>query len=162
MILNLVPETDAILKEELARFDFSNPPTDPVQLAKDLAETMIQNKGLGLAANQCSLPYRVFVMNGEQIRCFFNPRIVDVSAEQVVMPEGCLSFPGLSVKIKRPATCRIRYTQPNGETITEEYGGLSARVIQHEIDHLNGITFKDRATKFHLESALRKRKKKTK
>lgn len=159
MILNLVSETDPILKQELPRFDFSNPPTDPIQLAKDLAETMIQNKGLGLAANQCGLTYRVFVMNGEQIRCFYNPRIVDTSEEEVFMPEGCLSFPGLFVKIKRPATCKVRYTQPNGETVTEEYGGLSARIIQHEIDHLNGFTLKDRATRFHLETALRKRKK---
>lgn len=158
MILQLVPETDPILKEEAPRFDFSNPPTDPVQLAKDLAETMIQNKGLGLAANQCGLSYRVFVMNGEQIRCFFNPRIVDVSDEEVVMSEGCLSFPGPFVKIKRPATCRVRYTQPNGETVTEEYGGLSARVIQHEISHLNGRTLKDDSTRFHWEAAIKKRR----
>lgn len=158
MILDLVPEDHPILKEELPRFDFSNPPTDPIQLAKDLAETMIANKGIGLAANQCGLNYRVFVMSGEQIRAFFNPRIVDVSEEEVVISEGCLSFPDMFVKVKRPATVRVRYTQPNGETITEEFGGLSARVVLHETDHLNGLTFKDKANKIHWEQALQKRK----
>lgn len=160
MILDLINPTSAILHEPMSKFDFTNPPTDPIQLAKDLTETMIQNKGLGLSANQVGLPYNVFVMTGEQVRAFFNPRIVDQSEETVLMVEGCLSYPGFFVKIRRPATCKIRYTQPNGETITEEFVGLSARIIQHEYDHLQGKTLYDRASKFHLEQAERKLKSK--
>ena len=116
-ILPLVDKNDLILKTELEYFDFSNPPTDPIQLARDLAETMIENKGLGLAANQVGLPYRAFVINGEQILACFNPKIVDSSADQVYMLEGCLSHPGLSVKIKRPAVIKVRFTVPNNRKV---------------------------------------------
>lgn len=158
MIRDLVPEKDQVLHEETQKFDFANPPVDPIELSKDLAETMIQNKGLGLSANQIGEPYRVFVLTGEQIRACFNPKIVSQSVEQTVQVEGCLSYPGLFVKVKRPAVVKIRYTQPNGNTITEEFAGLTARIVQHEIDHLDGITIVDRAHPIHLEQAMRKRK----
>lgn len=157
-ILSLVDKNDPILKAELGHFDFSNSPTDPSQLARDLAETMIENKGLGLAANQVGLPYRVFVINGEQILACFNPKIVDFSAEQVYMLEGCLSHPGLSVKIKRPAVIKVRFTMPNGETRTEKFEGLTARVFQHELDHLNGIVHINRASLIHKEQAFKQQK----
>jgi len=157
-ILPLVDKNDLILKTELEYFDFSNPPTDPIQLARDLAETMIENKGLGLAANQVGLPYRAFVINGEQILACFNPKIVDSSADQVYMLEGCLSHPGLSVKIKRPAVIKVRFTVPNGETRTEKFEGLTARVFQHELDHLNGIVHINRASVIHKEQAFKQMK----
>lgn len=155
MILDLVPEDDPILRQVLPRFDFDNPPIDPSQLARDLTETMIANKGLGLSANQCGLPYRVFVMNGNPVHACFNPRIVHSSPEQVLMSEGCLSYPGLYVRIKRPAVIRLRYQQPDGDTITKEFHGVTARCVQHELDHLDGIVYLDRATRFHKEQAYK-------
>ncbi len=159
MILDLVPSTDPILHQELPKFEFDGS-VDPNQVAIDLTETMIQNKGLGLAANQVGLPHRVFVMNGDPVRAIFNPRLVDVAEETVVMTEGCLTYPGLFIKIKRPAWVRLRYTQANGETKTEDFTGLSARVVQHELDHLNGIVYTDIASRFHLEQGMRKKKRK--
>ena len=149
---------DPILKQELAPFDFSNPPVDPLDLVTDLAETMLAHNGIGLSANQCGLPYRVFVMLGQELIPCFNPRIVDMSEETIVMEEGCLTYPGLFVKVKRPRRIKVRYAEPNGNIVTQTFDGMTARVFQHELDHLNGVNYQQRANKFHLEQARKKKK----
>lgn len=156
---DLVDSNDPILKQKMERFDFSDPPMDPHEIAHILAQTMIKNDGLGLAANQVGLPYRVFAVVGNPILCCFNPIIVDVSEDQLMMEEGCLSYPNLFVKIKRPQVIRIRYTRPDGVTTTEQYQDLTARVMQHELDHLDGICHLSRANSFHLEQAKKKARK---
>ena len=157
-ILKLVDASNHILKQKMEDFDFTNPPIDPIQLAKDLAETMIENKGPGLAANQVGLPYRVFVLTGSPINACFNPKVVDSTSEMVYLDEGCLSYPGLVVKIKRPKMLRVRFTMPNGETKTEKFDGMTARCFLHELDHLNGIVHLDRAHPYHKEKAKKARK----
>lgn len=156
---DLVPSNDPILRQVMPRFDFTNPPMDPNEIAHILAQTMIKNDGYGLSANQVGLPYRVFVVIGNPILCCFNPRIVDESEDELTMEEGCLSYPGLFVKIKRPQVIRIRYTKPDGETVTKQYQDLTARVMQHELDHLDGICHLNRANKIHLDQAKMKLKK---
>lgn len=160
-ILKLVDKNDPILTTKLERFSFSEPPTDPVQLAVDLTETMLFHKGLGLAANQLGLPYRVFSLNANPVLVMFNPIIVHTSEaeDQVLLEEGCLTLPGYYVKIKRPRTIKMRYTLPNGETETKVFGDMTARIIQHEVDHLDGIMFTKRATLYHREQAERGYKK---
>lgn len=153
----LVNNTDQILYTKTERFDFSNPPIDPSELAHILAQTMIANNGIGLAAPQIGLPYRAFVLTGKPILCCFNPIIVDTSSEQIYLEEGCLSFPNLIVKIKRPKIIRARYTMPNGETVTNKFIGMTARTFQHELDHLNGVVFTQRANSYHLEKARKKK-----
>jgi len=153
----LVNNTDQILYTKTERFDFSNPPIDPSELAHILAQTMIANNGIGLAAPQIGLPYRAFVLTGKPIMCCFNPIIVDTSSEQIYLEEGCLSFPNLIVKIKRPKIIRARYTMPNGETVTNKFIGMTARIFQHELDHLNGVVFTQRANSYHLEKARKKK-----
>lgn len=159
MIYPLVKYNDPILKQELEKFDFANPPTDPIQLAHDLAETMISNNGLGLAANQIGLPYRVFAVTGEKIVVAFNPILVDLSQEKVYLEEGCLSFPDLFVKVKRPRKIKVRYTEPNGNVVTATFDGLTSRIWQHEYSHLEGRTMKDIATSYHWEQGLKKQRK---
>ena len=159
MIRDLVDCNDPILRLPLEKFDFSNPPTDPLELAIDLAETCLHHNGLAIAANQVGLPYRVFVIRGDEIITCFNPTIVDESTETIVLEEGCLSFPGLFVKVKRPKKIKVRYTEPNGETVTQIFDGFTARVFQHELDHLNGIVYISRANRFHLEQARKRVKK---
>ena len=158
-VLKLVPSNDPILKQKISNFDFDNPPVDPIQLANDLIETMIANKGLGLSANQCGLPYRVFVMWSNPSLVCFNPKLVDTSSEQVLMDEGCLSYPGMFIKIKRAQLIKARYTDATGETHTSKFTGMSARVFQHEQDHLDGVNYHKRANLYHLQQAQRKRKK---
>lgn len=155
----LIPCHDIRLKTETQRFDFSNPPIDPVELACDLAEVMLENGGIGLAANQVGLPYSVFVLRTEEILPCFNPKVVDISEEEVYLEEGCLSFPGMTVKVKRPKTIKLRFTEPNGETSTRVFSGVTARAILHEMDHLFGINFLQRANKIHLEQARNRAKK---
>lgn len=156
MILKLVPSTDPVLTTPAQRFDFSSPSVDPVELAKNLAETLIANEGLGLAAPQVGLPLRVFALNGNPIHVCFNPRVIDVSTEEIYLDEGCLTFPGLIMKVKRPKMIKVRFTMANGETVTEKYTGMTARCFLHEMDHLDGILFQTRATLYHREKALKK------
>ena len=159
MIHELAPTTDPILKQEMELFDFENPSVDPVELAHDLAQTMMENDGLGLAANQIGIKARAFAIMGEQIIVCFNPKIVDFSDDLVYLEEGCLSFPNLYVKIKRPRKIKVRYTEPNGNTVTNVYDGITARVFQHELDHLNGIVHTQRSNRYHLEQARKQAKK---
>lgn len=160
MIHELVDIKEDIMKRELEKFDFENPQVDPIQLTKDLAETMIQNNGLGLSANQIGYPYKAFVINAEQIIAVFNPTIVHAEDDQIVLEEGCLSIPGFYVKVKRPNKIRVRYTQPNGQVVTKVFDGMTARIFQHEYDHLMGINMKQRANRYHLEQANKRMKKK--
>jgi peptide deformylase len=156
-VLGLVPSTDPILFNPVAKFDFSNPPIDPVYLANCLILTMNNQNGLGLSANQCGLPYRVFVMRAENAVVCYNPKIVEVSSELVNLDEGCLSYPFLFVKIKRPAFVKTRFTDAFGQTSTETFVGMTARCFLHEMDHLEGINFTQRANKALLERAKRQR-----
>ena len=98
-IHNLVPDSDPILSQELPKFDFDNPATDPIQLAYDLVESMRHHNGLGLSANQIGLPYRAFAMQAVPAIVCFNPKVIDESSEEIMLEEGCLSFPGLGIKI---------------------------------------------------------------
>ena len=156
-MMKLVDKYDPLLTTLLTEdFDFEDPQTDPVQLAIDMVEFMREKKGLGLAANQVGLNFRMFAMEGEPARVCFNPKIVSQSDEQVLLEEGCLSFPGLVVKVKRSRHCRIRFTGPNGEVYTEQFTGMTARVIQHEVEHLDGMLFFDKANRYHRDAAFKK------
>jgi len=159
-VLELVPESSSILREPTQVFDFENPQIDPLKLYLDLSRTMRENGGIGLSANQVGLPYRVFVLEssyGVPIG-MFNPKIVNTNGE-AILDEGCLSFPDLLVKIKRGTHVRVRFAEWNGEVHTKPFEGLTARAIQHEVDHLDGITMRDRSNPIHYERALNKRSK---
>ena len=157
--LPLVDEKDPILREVMPVWDFANPPMDSIQLAYDLTETMKKHNGIGLSANQIGYKYRVFVMNTyPEIFVCFNPRIVNQSEETIVLEEGCLSYPNLWVKIRRPKIVKVRFTLPNAETRTMTFDGLSARVFLHEHDHCLGKIFYTRAFVADRKQALARRK----
>lgn len=151
---------DRYITEVCEDFDFKDPPFDPIEFSKNLVKCMYDNNGIGLAANQVGTPYRIFAMRGapENFVCF-NPKIVQESEQTVTLEEGCLTYSGLLVKIKRPEFVRVRFQTPNGDTLTKQFIGMSARVFQHEMDHLDGIVFYTRANKFHRDKAMRKWKK---
>jgi len=146
------------MSTELEEFDFTNPPCDPVELANSLIETMTAHRGLGISANQCGLPHRVFVLWAEKPFVCFNPRIIDTNSEISSLEEGCISYPHLLVKIKRPTVIKVRFQDALGEVHTEKFIGMTARAFQHEVDHLNGITFTKKANPVHLSRALNQQK----
>ncbi len=121
------------------------------KLIDDMAETMYKAKGVGLAANQVGVLKRLFVMdisqgeNGErgELVVLINPRIIGTEGQDV-MEEGCLSVPGFSAKLKRPAVVCVKALDREGNEIELEGKGLFARCVLHELDHLDGICFVDR------------------
>jgi peptide deformylase len=157
LVMNLVDRKDPILTQRCQDFDFIKPQIDPVELAEQMVKFMYEKNAIGLAANQVGYPYRVFAMRGEpeNFVCF-NPKIVANSEAEVLLEEGCLTFPGLYIKIKRPQHVRVRFTGPNGDTFTKQFTGMTARIFQHEMDHLDGVVFYNRANRYHRDRALRK------
>ena len=155
--MNLVNANDPVLTTRCNHFDFNNTPFDPIEFSQELVKFMYDSNGIGLAANQVGIPYRIFAMRGqpENFVCF-NPRVVQPSEMQVVLEEGCLTYPGLYVKIKRPQHIRVRFQTPNGDTLTKQFTGMTARIFQHELDHLDGIVFYNKANRFHREQAMKK------
>jgi peptide deformylase len=157
-VYDLVTPEDEKLISKSEQFDFQTPPMDPKELAETLVNTMFKHNGLGLAANQVGLLYRVFALRTDPPLVVFNPRIVDASEDQIYLDEGCVSFPNLFVKIKRPKSIRARFEVFTGETFTEKYTGMTARCFQHEFDHSEGILFTSRANNYHLQIAKKNRK----
>jgi peptide deformylase len=158
-IYNFVDSYSDVLAQKTESFDFNNPPVPPRYLAVSLIETMVQNRGIGLAANQVGLPYRVFVMGAQNVAfACFNPEILETEGEETVH-EGCLSFPGLYLKVKRPFKIKVRYTEMNGNTKDVMFDGLTARIFQHELDHLNGVKFTSLVGPAALDIAKQKVKK---
>ncbi len=157
MTLALIPNTDPILHKPTEKFDFNNPQMNPIELVEQLIETMIQHKGLGLSANQVGINLSVCVWGTyfvpETIKAYFNPTIVHFSEDLVVKEEGCLSYPGLHFKVKRPDLIRVRHANQFGDINTSTLGGMDATVVQHEVDHLNGIVFLKRGNRYHVEKA---------
>ena len=117
------------------------------QLLDDMAETMYKADGCGLAASQIGVLRRVCIVDvGDGLIELINPVIVEKSGVQEE-EEGCLSFPGEYGKTRRPMNVKVRAQNRNGETFTVEGKGLKARAFCHEIDHLDGIVYKDRLIK---------------
>ena len=140
-------------------------PTKPVEFGVDnatfmafsLAETLSKIGGLGLSANQVGVPYRLCAINtGTHIWVMINPIITYKSEDVSDFKEGCLSFPGLYLKIKRPSKIKVRFNAIGGEEVEQEFDGLTATVIQHEIDHLDGICYTDLVSPITLDIAKRK------
>ena len=151
----------AFLKDdELADFDFNNPPIDPVDLSQSLVKTMRKLQGYGLSANQVGLPVKVFCLDGEPAHAVFNPSITYYGDEYIELQEGCLSYPGFHLKIKRPRFIRARFQDPYGDWVTKQFDGITARVFQHEFDHTEGIDFISRVSKLKKSMAIKKWKKK--
>lgn len=152
MIKDLITHIHPMLHTEARSVD---EPNKLVDLVVNLRETMIARNGMGLSAVQIGLPWKVFVYgdpkNPDTIKSMFNAVVVGEDGGDYLAEEGCLSYPGLYVKIKRPIMVRIRYTDLLGNINTDKFSGMSSRIIQHEIDHGNGIVFLDRASKYHLE-----------
>jgi peptide deformylase len=135
------------------------------QLEKSMIDFMIAANGIGLAANQIGITKRVFVMGSNNIPGFpvpfavFNPRIVETSTDIVVDQEGCLSYPGLFLTVKRPSWIVAEYQNAKGDIIEARFEGYLAKCFQHELDHLDGICFVDKVSPLKLNLAMKKLRK---
>jgi peptide deformylase len=155
----LVPERHPMIYQEMLEFDFANPPVDPIEFAHVLAQTAIRHNALGVSANQFGVAVRAFAILANPIIVCYNPKIVDYSEEMIELEEGCLSFRNMILNIKRPRVIKVRYTEPNGNVVTRQFQDMTARVFQHELDHLNGIPFTKHVSSLKLESARQDKKK---
>ena len=121
---------------------------DRHHLSRVLIDNMIHHEGIGISANQIGIWERAFAMvrdleNNEVMVCF-NPRIIKSYSEEVEMEEGCLSYPELFLKIKRPDKIVVKYEDENKKIHKIKLQGLASRVFQHEYDHMEGIDFTQR------------------
>lgn len=118
------------------------------RLVADMAETMEDASGVGLAAPQVHVPLRLFVWRtgAGGISALFNPELTPVGEEIETAWEGCLSIPGLRGAVRRPARIRFRGLDMDGRAVEGEAAGLVARVMQHETDHLDGVMYPMRMT----------------
>lgn len=159
----LVLETDPILSSRIVDFDFSDPNVEPVVIASRLIKTAKFHEVFSVAANQCGLRHKVFVGgSGDNFITFFNPEIINESNKTSVVPETDLSNMGLLLHVRRPNDITVQFQDVNGEVNIMQFDGLTARVVQQNIDRLNGIDFKTKVSKLVLERALKSRTKKVK
>lgn len=156
--------------------------TDEIRaLAKDMIATMRAQSGIGLAAQQIGRTDAICVVelpaemdtDEEGLRenpdwsmplVLLNPQVKELSSEAWTREEGCLSFPDISAKIQRPYSIEVQYMNLDGESVTATAHGMLARVIQHEVDHLNGVLFIDRMShvkRLALKGRLRKLREQT-
>ena len=125
----------------------------------DMIKLMLDEKGMGLAANQIGITKRFFAIGHESFDTFqkhaiiWNPHVINSSAEKVIDVEGCLSFRDIFVKVERPKTVEIQYETTQGKTRFAKLDGMESKCFQHELDHLEGITFNKRVSKLRWQMA---------
>lgn len=144
------------LETPTSSFD-SVEPEYRMMISQHMKKIMEQHRGIGLSANQINLDVAVLVqMIDQDAIAMFNPEILEISDYKVLMTEGCLSDPGLYLKISRPTQVKVRWEDESGELDEAVLNGLNARVFLHEYDHLQGILFTDRVGRVKLDNARKK------
>lgn len=132
------------------------------ELAKSMYQLVTQFGGAGLSANQIGVNKRMFVVKYKDYeQAFINPKITWFSDKPLVLEEGCLTFPGVFIGVKRPDACRISYIDIEGNYHEEMlFTGISNRIIQHEYDHMEGKFYYDHISKLQMDRLKKKMKKK--
>ena len=145
MLRPLIPSDDPLLHKKIKKCSYD---LDRSKLSYTLTENMFHHNGVGLSANQIGIEERAFVMMididaQETITCF-NPRIIKESKDEVVMEEGCLSYPELFIEISRPRSIIVKYEDEGKSIFKRRLDGYIGRIFQHEYDHMEGIDFTQR------------------
>lgn len=161
--MQLVTSPDPILKQYASEWDFSvdNAVVGAEIMEKQMVELMLANNGIGLAANQVGIAYRVFAikLSDREPFCMFNPKLLGYSTALEEGEEGCLSFPDLWLKVKRYSIITAEYLDTQGKACTITLKGLDARCFLHELDHLDGVCFTDKVSPLKLTMAIKKQQK---
>lgn len=156
----LYDENYRMLESEMPPYKGQLPNFEMTNIVQRLKMTMKKYGGIGLSANQCGVYERVFIIGTEEFQLVcINPEVVDVSDEIEKDNEGCLSFPGLYLKIPRPKSIRAKFINEQGEQQEMWLDGLTARCYLHELDHMNGVKFTDKVGPVSLSQGRRKQEK---
>jgi peptide deformylase len=155
--MKLIKAPDDFLEKKVNDFDFTK--MDAEKISAEMFDIMKKYEGVGLAANQVGIDAQIFIMGEDKPMSIINPLITEVSTNQVEMMEGCLSFPGLFMKVKRPDIVGVKYLDTQQKECIIKLEGFHARVFLHEYDHLQGITFDQRVSKMRLDMAKKKQEK---
>ena len=132
---------------------------DKEQFEHDMIRLMLDEKGMGLAANQIGITKRFFAIGHDSFDTFqkhaiiWNPQVINSSEEKVIDVEGCLSFKDIFVKVERPKVIEVQYETTQGKTRFAKLDGMESKCFQHELDHLDGITFNKRVSKLRWQMA---------
>ena len=159
-ICTLIESTNPLLRIKLSECSSD---LDREKVESQLIDSMKHYQGIGLSANQVGIMERVFVMysdvkKGEIISCF-NPKIITQSDTEIVIEEGCLSYPGLWLKVKRPDGIEVEYEDKTGEVQSKAMFGLECRIFLHEYDHMEGTDKKKKVSKIKLDRAKKRQSK---
>lgn len=159
--LSLFDDNHPMLSQKIPEFDVSRLP-NPVlgKLIKRLKMTMKLHGGIGLSANQCGVFERVFVLgSNDAVWACINPKVINASPDLIKDKEGCLSFPGLTLRVERPSWIEAEFVNEECKVVQMRFDGLTARCFQHELDHMNGIRFTSHVKPLALQMAKQQQKK---
>jgi peptide deformylase len=158
--LPLYDENHPMLRQPIPEYKDAIPNPLMDLLVKRLKMTMKLYGGIGLSANQCGVFQRVFVIGTDhfQIACI-NPKIINKSDDFIKESEGCLSYPGLYLKIERPNWVDVEFTDETGSLKQLRLDGVTARCFQHELDHMNGVRMVEKVGPVSLQMARQKQEK---
>jgi len=132
---------------------------DKEKFESDMIKLMLDERGMGLAANQIGITKRFFAIGHDSFDTFqkhaiiWNPQVINSSEEKVIDIEGCLSFKNVFVKVERPKVIEVQYETTQGKTRFAKLNGMESKCFQHELDHLDGITFNKRVSKLRWQMA---------
>ena len=132
---------------------------DKEKFESDMVKLMLDERGMGLAANQIGITKRFFAIGHDSFDTFqkhaiiWNPQVINSSEEKVIDVEGCLSFKDIFVKVERPKVIEVQYETTQGKTRFAKLDGMESKCFQHELDHLDGITFNKRVSKLRWQMA---------
>ena len=132
---------------------------DKDKFESDMIKLMLDERGMGLAANQIGITKRFFAIGHDSFDTFqkhaiiWNPQVINSSEEKVIDVEGCLSFKNVFVKVERPKIIEVQYETTQGKTRFAKLDGMESKCFQHELDHLDGITFNKRVSKLRWQMA---------
>ena len=166
--MQLILGPHPLLKNAVQPFDLEN--MHPAPIVMDMIDILNKEKGLGLSANQVGLPFQIFIMKTRKnkkygdITTVINPVIKGLSNEKEAGLEGCLSYPDLFLKVKRPISCIVEFETLTSDLksvihVEEKFDDIDARIFLHEYDHLHGIQYMNRVSKLKYDMAVKKRDK---
>ena len=168
--MNIVYHPNKFLDIKSSAFDLTYDKKDNYndieQFESDMIKLMVGNRGIGLAANQIGITKRFFAIGSDTFDkiqkpvIMWNPEIENESEEKTLDIEGCLSFPNVFLQVLRPKKVDVKWQDKNGTTMRSTLDNYESKCFQHELDHLNGITFNKRVSKLKWDMALKRRDKK--